>query len=395
MKYIILLFFIIIIVNIKYYEKFVTIKSYNSITPLGKENLYYKKFHPIKVIKINNQINFKNRLNSKNTIDPNILLKSVFLDLINKNIIFKSKLNKLNNNLNLDYINILKDIENLNKELLRNIKLNYNIFILENKSKEYNCFNTKNCNISIYDYYIYSIEFNNKNNKKYDIQYIFYINGSEYFFVYKFTIIVLKNIFNVSKICLEGMTTNLYNQNLNSNFSYYDENIKDIYKIENLNEILEKENVNTIFIENFNNKEINNEKYQCFGSEGNNKYDCENEYDDYGNKKKPGKWDRKCVLNEECPFYKSNKNYKNEFGGCIDGYCELPLNMESISPHYYKEDINKQPYCHNYSLLSNQKYDSCYLQNNKFLYNDFKSPDYAFKNDENIRNVNIKDFYNK
>ena len=29
----------------------------------------------------------------------------------------------------------------------------------------------------------------------------------------------------------------------------------------------------------------------------------------------------------ECPFYKSNKNYENTFGDCINGYCEVPIGL--------------------------------------------------------------------
>ena len=98
--------------------------------------------------------------------------------------------------------------------------------------------------------------------------------------------------------------------------------------------------------------------------------------------KKKGVWDKKCIKDDECPFYKSNKNYINNFGGCNKGFCELPLNMKSISPHYYEINPNKQPYCHNYKK---NNYDSCHLQTNKNLYPNLKSPDYAFKNDETLR----------
>ena len=34
-------------------------------------------------------------------------------------------------------------------------------------------------------------------------------------------------------------------------------------------------------------------------------------------------------------FYKQNKNYVNNFGRCINGKCELPLNMKNLGYHFY------------------------------------------------------------
>ena len=228
---------------------------------------------------------------------------------------------------------------------------------------------TINRDINLYDYYIYSVTFIDKINIKYDLQYIFSIVGSEYFYIYRYKINYENGYLIVTKICFEGISNNLYFKNNNIN---YELNKKDNYNIDNLDEIMVNKNINVLDIEQENieefknkNEKINNNKFMCFGSEGINKYLCENNFDLYGNEKDPGIWDNKCKFNEECPFYKKNKNYPNVFSGCVDGYCQLPLNMKNISPHYY--DINKQPYCHNY-LKHNDKYDSCYLQNNN-LYN--------------------------
>ena len=124
---------------------------------------------------------------------------------------------------------------------------------------------------------------------------------------------------------------------------------------------------------------------------GHNKEECEINVNSYGKSKIIGSWDKICLKNSVCMFYKANTNYDNDFGKCTNGYCELPLNMESISPHYYKIDPYKQPYCHNYR---NNGYASCYLQNNKKLYPNFITPDYAFKDDINIRNIYMNNNYN-
>ena len=38
-----------------------------------------------------------------------------------------------------------------------------------------------------------------------------------------------------------------------------------------------------------------------------------------------GIWDEPCKSSVECPFYQANKNYSNQFGGCIDGKCHYQL----------------------------------------------------------------------
>lgn len=57
-----------------------------------------------------------------------------------------------------------------------------------------------------------------------------------------------------------------------------------------------------------------------------------------------GVWDRPCERNEECPFYQANRNFKNYRGGCIDGYCEMPVGVKRAS--YRKWDKNTLPVCH-------------------------------------------------
>ena len=41
-------------------------------------------------------------------------------------------------------------------------------------------------------------------------------------------------------------------------------------------------------------------------------------------------WSYPCTRNIECKYYQTNKNYKNTFGKCDNGYCELPLGIKSI-----------------------------------------------------------------
>ena len=115
-----------------------------------------------------------------------------------------------------------------------------------------------------------------------------------------------------------------------------------------------------------------------------NKIYCESYHSDI---KVNGIWDRECEKDEDCPFFKANKNYPNNFGGCKKGSCDLPMGMSLIGgtiPSKYSV-----PMCYNcpdkkFKSLK-QDSDCCYKQKkNKKL----KSPDYMFGNDEKLRKQN-------
>ena len=136
-------------------------------------------------------------------------------------------------------------------------------------------------------------------------------------------------------------------------------------------------------------------QYACFNINGSSKdesyvlpyftkEECESMYDTYGSPKPVGIYDYPCKTNEECPFYKLNKNYENDFGKCqADGKCELPINMEGIGYHYFKP--NKEPVCYNCDSTEFEAYgylDSCCSeQNNKEKYGFLETPDFAFAGD--------------
>ncbi len=112
---------------------------------------------------------------------------------------------------------------------------------------------------------------------------------------------------------------------------------------------------------------------------------CESSVDPYGRPKQYGVYDKPCQKDEECPFYKINKNYENEYGKCNNGKCELPLNMEPVGYHYYKTDKKKLPLCYNCETNDYQidtLLDSCcekQYTDNKYSF--LNTPDYAFEND--------------
>lgn len=138
-----------------------------------------------------------------------------------------------------------------------------------------------------------------------------------------------------------------------------------------------------------------NNLYKCFGKEeAQNKIECESWEIKNNNPVKPGIWGkRKCTIDEECPFYKSNKNYKNSRGGCIDGVCEVPINIRLLTPTI--ADPDSRALCHNCkpSECSGVKCSECCLA--QIYYSGLKSPDYAFENDFNERMENKEEFENK
>jgi hypothetical protein len=126
-------------------------------------------------------------------------------------------------------------------------------------------------------------------------------------------------------------------------------------------------------------------KMACFGVDANNKnielkqYSnkmyCESYHTDIN---QVGIWDGPCQKNEECPFYKTNKNYDNEFGGCQNGVCEMPLGINRIGFTKYSDT---KPLCYNcpigtYSKCCQQQHLDSLKDNAKIL-----SPDLVFLND--------------
>jgi hypothetical protein len=135
-------------------------------------------------------------------------------------------------------------------------------------------------------------------------------------------------------------------------------------------------------------REIN---YECYNDTTiKTKGLCESNFDVSGKIRKPKmEWDRRCQNNEECPFYQANKNYKNYFGGCIDGYCQMPLGVSIKS--YRRPDENTKPLC--YNCKNPLDPFCCEEQKDRKKYPDLKSPDYAFSLDNYDRIKGMKQWY--
>lgn len=134
---------------------------------------------------------------------------------------------------------------------------------------------------------------------------------------------------------------------------------------------------------------IDESNYLCHSKDGkiqwnsNNKIICESDVNFYGNFKEKGTWDKECRTDTDCPFFKSNKNYENSFGGCYNGNCDLPVNMQLFGNTNYLKGKKYKPYC--YNCPDKKLGDCCDLQNNTEKYPLLESPDYAFSGDNEKR----------
>lgn len=126
-------------------------------------------------------------------------------------------------------------------------------------------------------------------------------------------------------------------------------------------------------------------KYKCFLKKGFNDSTCK-AYDSI--KGTIGVYDKPCNVNDDCPFYKKNKNYENARGGCINGYCEMPVNIERVGYKNYR--MANKPFCYGCNrsnCLGEECFDCCEEQKNDPNLN---SPDYMFSNDMyDRRNLNL------
>jgi len=139
---------------------------------------------------------------------------------------------------------------------------------------------------------------------------------------------------------------------------------------------------------NLRQNELNEQElYQCYGKNSQNKFACEsfeliNEENSRFYRKEPlGIWAKsRCTNNEECPYYRANLNYPNNRGGCVNGRCEMPLNVSRISPTI--ADPRTKPFCHNCdrsgTCSGTECLQCCDAQRRN---SSMRSPDYAFNND--------------
>lgn len=134
--------------------------------------------------------------------------------------------------------------------------------------------------------------------------------------------------------------------------------------------------------------ETTDPNFRCVADETITSYrECEAPYDMYGSPKIASLMDKPCAKNEDCPFYKANKNYENTRGSCqSDGKCELPLGMRRIGYTKYFARGQFAPFCYQCKNVADTACcESQEAQSKNANQTHLKSADYAFANDTNER----------
>ena len=384
--------------------------DYNKLAKISSDK-YKNYLENSKILNIN-PITKKKENNYENVKFKILMLNKETMKNYRKNI-------NIQNNKGLDYNFIkspIEDINILNKLFLK--KMNDNQLKVMNKFsklyfglRKYYIINYKIINILYYN--------SNKNIPVYLMSVSLFRNGSYFITSYAYIGLKLNNKFIVTKIEYIGvLVSSIYfdykgsqlisnnnnpaNDELKYSYNYLDPTFVLNKNFNNFkNRITNSDEVINIQNEHRNNLKLENQ-YACFNINPNadttflpymNKNMCESPLDAFGKLKPVGIFDKPCKKNEECPFYKANKNYDNNFGKCINGKCELPVNMDHIGYHYYQTNQNSNPLCYNcnskkFNLLNNEPNDCCIDQFDKKKYPFLKSPDYAFKND-NLKRKNI------
>ena len=137
-------------------------------------------------------------------------------------------------------------------------------------------------------------------------------------------------------------------------------------------------------------------EYSCMGDDSRliSKWACESPYDIFGEPKtQPTVWDKPCKKNNDCPFYKANKNYPNTRGKCLEtGLCELPTGVMRMSYTKYDDRNEYTPFCYQCQnptdpncCKEQEKLVELQKKNSKQTYTNLKSPDYVFSNDTEDR----------
>jgi hypothetical protein len=259
------------------------------------------------------------------------------------------------------------------------------------------------CQLDLYDYKIFGIGKRDKS-MAYDLQLIIKIDGKAKMYVVRAGVIVdTSGNRLITSLELQGFLSQSKSETLPGyQKEPYGLDSPTIYKN---NQLTNYNAMNTYYInsnesryivppESITEKILDNRAvvtgmgYRCYDKDSNTgkiaytQLDCERSNDNYGRYEKPGVWDIPCKYNIECPFYKANKNYPNEFGGCVDGFCEMPIGVKLLGVHKYTNEQNA--ICRN---CKEKDYfnDCCKLQQDPKQYPNLITPDYAFKNDTPLR----------
>ena len=339
----------------------------------------------------NDSLKFRNDIvTSKNTYTPNYLesLLKPFAQFQKYN---DRDFTELSKDIDIDIEQFLLIVDNIMNMFSNAIY--FNLFKNPNRPKNIMCPNINMCYVRLINKKIVRVRKNKKGIYKWDIL----VELTLYNKAYSYGILCIvedMTLVNVRVIGVRSEDLTMLNHNYkrdpqimitqDKNFPFLDEKY---YRHNENTKVLIEKNVNKKVDEYLNRQlfstsgQVNFEaqkenQYTCYGSHGRDKTECENNYDTYYREKKRGVWDKHCIADTECPFFKANKNYKNTFGGCISGFCEMPLGIKRLSPRYY--DISSQPLCYN-------------CNNNNNCCNNQENPDYMFEGDILVRKANESD----
>jgi hypothetical protein len=146
----------------------------------------------------------------------------------------------------------------------------------------------------------------------------------------------------------------------------------------------------TVFNQNLQKQKVSIEPssglgYACFGSiqalDAKNKFDCLNV---------GGVYDTPVREDQECPFFMSNTNYPNTFGGKNGYSCNVPLGVSLVGYRNPSADPKSAPLCYNCktNLVGQGTLGKCCdLQLDRQEYPNLDTPDYAFAGDSITRNT--------
>lgn len=146
------------------------------------------------------------------------------------------------------------------------------------------------------------------------------------------------------------------------------------------------------------------QKGQCFDNQGNvvvvqSQEECalqEGQSSISGSKPLQTTWDTPALSSQVCPYYKKNTNYTNFYGGTVNGFCQLPLNMKNMT--YTQATGDSTPLCYNCKtdLIGQGTLGTCcQKQFNNAEYLTLASPDYAFDGDQATRKQQSYELLNK
>ena len=299
------------------------------------------------------------------------------------------------------------------KKISRAIKYVANKIILgisneiNNNLETYKCIKKDFCKPKLISSSLIKMQHYNKKQFKYFLEFEIFIKNKDHSYIFYSEIEEIngKYYLNTTKYIGRRMSDSIqlqkpYDKN-DKNINIYNNLLDSKYNVSNDYYRNSDEQKKIILDDKANIKLVKKQKYdlehqndyRCYGKYAVNKKMCESKTDEFMKPDIKGVWDRECRKDSECPFFKSNKNYDNNRGGCINGTCEMPIGIVGKGKRYYFK--NSVPRCYN---CNSDTSVCCSEQNDKNLYPNLITPDYAFSNDfldrfdqkNNFRNKNLR-----